>query len=53
MVCNQLTKRSAIREVIAFPKTVSGHDPMMDCPTPVEKKKLHDYGLKLMPIKKE
>lgn len=38
----------SIREVIAFPKTQSGHDPMMDAPTPIEKKKLLDYHLKLI-----
>ncbi len=48
-----LTESASIREVIAFPKTSSGHDPMMDCPTPVEEKKLQDYGIKMMPAVKD
>ena len=48
-----LTESSSIREVIAFPKTASGHDPMMDCPTPVEEKKLQEYGLKVLPAQKK
>jgi len=47
-----LTNSISIREVIAFPKTASGFDPMMECPTPVEDKKLKDYGLQVVPIKK-
>lgn len=47
-----LTESISIREVIAFPKTARGHDPMMDCPTPVEEKKLQEYGIKMIPIKK-
>ena len=43
-----LTESTSIREVIAFPKTASGHDPMMDCPTPVDGKKLQEYGLKVV-----
>ena len=38
----------SIRDVIAFPKTQSGYDLMMHAPTPVDEKKLLDYGLKLM-----
>jgi aspartyl-tRNA synthetase len=41
----------SIREVIAFPKTQSGADPMMQAPTPVSQSKLADYGLKLAPKK--
>ena len=33
-----------IREVIAFPKTQSGTDPMTNAPTPVEAKQLSDLG---------
>jgi len=36
---------ASIREVIAFPKTQSGVDPLMDAPTSVDPKKLLDYGL--------
>ncbi len=48
-----LTHSISIREVIAFPKTARGYDPMMESPTPVENKQLKDYGLQLMPTKKE
>lgn len=41
----------SIRDVIAFPKTQSGYDLMMQAPTPVDEKKLVDYGLKLLPKK--
>lgn len=41
----------SIRDVIAFPKTQSGYDPLMQAPTPVASKKLDEYGLKV--IKKE
>ncbi len=43
---------ASIRDVIAFPKTQSGHDPLMDCPTPVSSAKLKDYGLMQVPGKK-
>jgi len=35
----------SIREVIAFPKTARGIDPLMEAPTPVSEKKLKDYGI--------
>ena len=38
-----------IREVIAFPKTQSGADPMTNAPTPVEAAHLADLGLRLLP----
>lgn len=44
-----LTNTASIREVIAFPKTARGCDPMMESPTPVENKQLKDYGLQLLP----
>jgi aspartyl-tRNA synthetase len=37
---------SSIREVIAFPKTQSGSDPMTGAPTPVDPKQLGELGLK-------
>ncbi len=42
----------SIRDVIAFPKTQTGQDLMINAPTPVSDAKLVDYGLKLIPPKK-
>ncbi len=38
-----------IREVIAFPKTQSGADPMTNAPTPIESAQLAELGLRLLP----
>jgi aspartyl-tRNA synthetase len=38
-----------IREVIAFPKTQSGTDPMTGSPTPVDPRQLADLGLRVLP----
>jgi aspartyl-tRNA synthetase len=38
-----------IREVIAFPKTQSGTDPMTGSPTPVDPKQLAELGLRVLP----
>lgn len=43
---------SSIRDVIAFPKTQSGHDPLMEAPTHVTPAKLKEYGLEEIPEKK-
>ena len=40
-----------IREIIAFPKTQSGLDPMTGAPTPVEPRQLAELGLRLLPPK--
>jgi aspartyl-tRNA synthetase len=40
-----------IREVIAFPKTQSGTDPMTNAPTPVDAKQLLDLGIRTLPPK--
>ncbi|MEO7557370.1 MAG: aspartate--tRNA ligase [Acidimicrobiales bacterium] len=40
-----------IREVIAFPKTQSGTDPMTGSPTPVDDKQLATLGLRALPPK--
>ncbi len=40
-----------IREVIAFPKTQSGLDPMTGSPTPVDERQLRDLGLRTLPPK--
>jgi aspartyl-tRNA synthetase len=41
-----------IREVIAFPKTQSGTDPLTHAPTPIDAGHLDDLGLRLLPAKK-
>jgi aspartyl-tRNA synthetase len=41
-----------IREVIAFPKTQSGTDPLTHAPTPIDSAQLEELGLRLLPIKK-
>ena len=38
-----------IREVIAFPKTQSGADPMTNAPTPVIAKQLDEFGIRVLP----
>jgi aspartyl-tRNA synthetase len=40
-----------IREVIAFPKTQSGQDPMTNAPTQVSEKQLTELGIRLLPPK--
>ncbi|MEX1216992.1 MAG: aspartate--tRNA ligase [Acidimicrobiales bacterium] len=41
-----------IREVIAFPKTQSGTDPLTHAPTPIDTAQLDELGLRLLPQKK-
>ncbi len=43
-----LAKVNSIREVIAFPKTQRGHDPMMQAPTTAEASVLREYGLSVL-----
>jgi aspartyl-tRNA synthetase len=38
-----------IREVIAFPKTQSGSDPMTNAPTTVNPSQLNELGIRLLP----
>jgi aspartyl-tRNA synthetase len=40
-----------IREVIAFPKTQSGADPLTSAPTPIDPRHLDELGLRLLPPK--
>jgi aspartyl-tRNA synthetase len=40
-----------IREVIAFPKTQSGSDPLTQSPTPIAPSHLEELGLRLLPPK--
>jgi aspartyl-tRNA synthetase len=46
-----LAGEESIREVIAFPKTQSGADPMTGAPKPVPPKVLADLGLRAVPAK--
>ena len=46
-----LTDQSNIREVMAFPKTSSGSDLMLDAPSPVAAEQLDELGLALKPRK--
>jgi aspartyl-tRNA synthetase len=41
-----LAGRESIREVIAFPKTASGSDPLTGAPAPVDARTLRDLGLR-------
>ena len=38
-----------IREVIAFPKTQSGTDPLTNAPSPIADTHLQDLGLRVLP----
>ena len=40
-----LAGRDSIREVIAFPKTASGGDPLTGAPAPVDRRQLRELGL--------
>lgn len=40
-----LLNLESIRDVIAFPKTARGYDPMMKAPNLINEEKLRDYGL--------
>ncbi len=44
-----LAGRETIRDVIAFPKTASGLDPLTDGPAPVEEAQLTEIGIRLRP----
>ena len=46
-----LLGRENIRDVIAFPKSVSGADPLTDAPAPIDDVQLRDLGLALRPRK--
>ncbi len=46
-----LLGKDNIRDVIAFPKAVSGVDPLTDAPAPVDDAQLRELGLQLRPRK--
>jgi aspartyl-tRNA synthetase len=46
-----LVGQENIREVIAFPKTQSGADPLTNAPTPIDPAYLDELGLRLLPRK--
>jgi len=43
-----LAGRDSIRDVIAFPKTASGADPMSGAPAPVDDAQLHELGIRTL-----
>ena len=43
-----LAGAQSIRDVIAFPKTARGHDPMMQSPSKVSDKQLKEYNIKIV-----
>jgi aspartyl-tRNA synthetase len=43
-----LAGRESIRDVIAFPKTASGGDPLTGAPAPVDERQLREIGIRLM-----
>jgi aspartyl-tRNA synthetase len=44
-----LTGRDSIREVIAFPKAASGHDPLTGAPTPITPQQRKEAGIDVVP----
>ncbi|CAN2201986.1 AspS Aspartyl-tRNA synthetase [Candidatus Nanopelagicaceae bacterium] len=50
-VCALLTNSDSIREVIAFPKTASGGDPLTGAPTPITPAQRKEAGIDWVPEK--
>ncbi|MBA2763331.1 MAG: aspartate--tRNA ligase [Thermoleophilaceae bacterium] len=48
-ICAILAGRDSIRDVIAFPKTASGGDPLTGAPAGVDSRQLRDLGLPVSP----
>jgi aspartyl-tRNA synthetase len=44
-----LAGRDSIRDVIAFPKTASGSDPLTEAPSPVDERQLRELGIRVLP----
>jgi aspartyl-tRNA synthetase len=42
--------RDSIRDVIAFPKTASGSDPLTGAPAPVDERQLRELGVKSLVV---
>lgn len=47
-----LSKSESIRDVIAFPKTGGGHDPLTDAPAPITEQQRKESGIDAKPVKK-
>ena len=52
-VCALLTDSDSIREVIAFPKTASGGDPLTGAPTPITPAQRKEAGIDWVPVKED
>jgi aspartyl-tRNA synthetase len=52
-VCQLLTGSDSIREVIAFPKTASGGDPLTGAPTPITPAQRRESGIDASTLKSE
>ncbi len=48
-IVGMLSGHDSIRDVIAFPKTASGSDPLTGAPAPVDDKQLRELGVRLAP----
>jgi aspartyl-tRNA synthetase len=48
-----LTGRDSIRDVIAFPKAASGHDPLTGAPTPITAQQRKEAGIDAAPVAAE
>ncbi len=52
-VCALLTNSDSIREVIAFPKTASGGDPLTGAPTQITPAQRKEAGIDWVPVKED
>lgn len=51
-ICMLLSGAANLREVIAFPKTGGGHDPLTGAPTPITSAQRKEAGVDFKPEKK-